>query len=100
MCLARVVSCACCGSVRAYAYRVRVRVLSSVLIDVCVDQDTTVRVTDFGLSRLRQDTEESYATTKSNVGPVVRPANILHIYYIKYNIYIRPYIYRIYFFVF
>lgn len=39
-----------------------------------VAKDTTVRVTDFGLSRLRQDTEEAYATTKSNVGPVVRCA--------------------------
>lgn len=38
--------------------------------NMLVAKDTTVRVTDFGLSRLRQDTEESYATTKSNVGPV------------------------------
>jgi len=38
--------------------------------NMLVTNDLTVRVTDFGLSRLRQDSEASYATTKSNVGPV------------------------------
>jgi serine/threonine protein kinase len=48
--------------------------------NVLVAKDFTVRISDFGLSRLRDDSPKNYGTTKSNIGPVrwMAPEAITH----------------------